>query len=87
MNDRELLQDLAVSDKGFVFDPHTGATFTTNPTGLTILRLMQEGADRATIVTGLEEAFDIRGDDLSRDVDEFVATLRRQGLVARDFTL
>ena len=27
------LKDLALSDTGFVFDPYTGATFTTNATG------------------------------------------------------
>ncbi|MCB9680073.1 MAG: HPr-rel-A system PqqD family peptide chaperone [Alphaproteobacteria bacterium] len=87
MDDRQQLRDLALNDKGFVFDPLTGATFSTNPTGLQILRFLQEGADRSAILAGLQARFDVRGDDLTRDLDEFVSTLRRQGLVGQDFGL
>jgi PqqD family protein of HPr-rel-A system len=79
------LRDLAVNDRGFVFDPHTGDTFTTNPTGLAILRDLQEGTARAAILDHLAATFDVDGGDPERDLDDFVATLRRLGLVPADF--
>ena len=44
------LRDLAVSDTGFVFDPYSGATFSVNPTGLVILRALQQGAERDDVL-------------------------------------
>lgn len=75
------LQDLAVSETGFVFDPHSGATFSTNASGLTILRALKDGADRAGIRARLEETFETGGADLERDLDEFFHLLRRHALL------
>ena len=44
------LSDLAISDSGFVFDPYTGASFSVNLTGLTLLRALKDGdTDRAQL--------------------------------------
>ena len=76
------LRDLALSDQGFVFDPLSGYTFTVNPTGLVVLRLLKEGRSSAAIVHELQEAFDLDGgEDVGRDVDEMILRLREQGLV------
>ena len=56
------LKDLALSDTGFVFDPYTGATFTTNATGLAILQALREGLGRSAIIERLRERFDVHGD-------------------------
>lgn len=81
------LADLAISDTGFVFDPYSGATFSVNPSGLAILRLLKEGCARADLVEHLEDQFDVRGDDLHRQVDEFIGVMRRHELVPTDFEL
>lgn len=79
------LKDLALSPSGFVFDPFTGATFTANSTALFLLEQLREGRSRADLVAGLRERFDTRDEDLPRDVDDLVATLRLHGLVPADF--
>jgi PqqD family protein of HPr-rel-A system len=80
--DTSRLRDLALSDQGFVFDPLSGYTFTVNPTGLLVLRLLKEGRPSAEIVRELQEAFDFDGgEDVGRDVDEMILRLREQGLV------
>lgn len=86
MNHSKLF-DLAVSDSGFVFDPYTGATFTVNATGLTILQGLKEGLEREALLAKLGDAFDVDGADLERDLDEFVGLLRQNHLVPRDFSL
>ncbi len=79
------LKDLAISDSGFVFDPMTGITSTVNPTGRFILLQLKEGATPEQIEAALREAFDlVEGDDLHRDVREFLLVLREQGLLPRE---
>jgi len=87
MNDLRHLRELALSDTGFVFDPYSGSTFTVNETGLAVLQAIKDGADRDSVVARLRERFDIGGDDLARDLEEFVHVLRQQGLVPKDFEL
>lgn len=78
---RKRLDDLAVSETGFVFDPYSGATFSLNGPALCLLRGLQEGLDRDGLIARLEEAFDVAGADLHRDVDEFLEQLRYNGLL------
>lgn len=88
MDAQTRLADLAISDTGFVFDPYTGASFSVNEAGLALLRALKEApGGRRALVGLLEERFDVRGQDLERDIDEFVGSLRRFGLVPRDYQL
>jgi PqqD family protein of HPr-rel-A system len=76
------LRDLAISDSGFIFDPQTGYTYSVNDTALAVVRLLKAGEPPAAVVARLGDAFDVEPEeDLARDVDEFVARLREQGLV------
>ena len=52
-----------------------------------ILKGLKEGLDRAAILSSLEAYFEVRGDDLPRDLDEFVLLLRNNGLLPADFSL
>ena len=87
MDAMQKLKDLALSDTGFLFDPYTGATFSINESGIQILKGLKEGQDRAAILAALEGFFEVRGDDLPRDLDEFVHLLRNNGLLPADFSL
>lgn len=79
------LNNLAISDSGFLFDPITGQTFTVNATGREILALLKKGLDVEAIRDALAERFDTGdGDDLDRDVREFVWMLREHGVLPRD---
>jgi hypothetical protein len=75
------LKDLAVSESGFVFDPYSGATFSVNASGLCLLEGLKEGLDREGLLGRLEERFDTTGADLGRDLDEFLALLRHNGVL------
>ncbi len=78
------LKDLALSDTGFVFDPYTGATFTTNATGLAILHALREGLSRSAIIERIRERFDVHG-DVDSDLTEFYQLLRQHGVVPPNF--
>ena len=77
------LQQLAINDSGFVFDPLTGYTFTVNATGLAVLTGLKRGDPPAQIVAELQDGFELEGsEDIERDVDDFLTRLREHGLVA-----
>ena len=82
MLDVSRLRELAVSDAGFVFDPVTGHTFNVNQTALAVLRALKEGHASEAVVASVRDGFELEPeDDVQRDVDEFIARLRDQGLV------
>ena len=88
MDSTQRLKDLAVSDTGFLFDPLSGATFTVNPSGRTILEGLKAGAGRDEIAASLEQSYQLgAGTDPHRDVDEFVHMLRQNDLLPVDFEL
>ena len=79
------LKDLAISDTGFVFDPFSGATYTVNDTARCVLDGLKRGLARDELVALLGERFDTAGDDLARDLDDLVRSLRLFGLVPGAF--
>lgn len=84
---RHRIGELAISDTGFVFDPQSGMTYTTNGSGLAILDGLRRQLGRDAILTALAERFETSYSDLHRDLDEFLHLLRRDGLVSADFRL
>ena len=72
----ELLNRLALSDSGFVFDPVTGNSFSLNGTGLAIVRRLQRGETLGQVVASLQEEFAVEPQTAERDVIEFAALLR-----------
>jgi len=87
MDDLQKLKDLAVSETGFVFDPYTGASFSTNATGYTVLQCLKEGLDRTAILEKLKASFEMGEEDVERDVDEFIFLLRENGVLPAEFVL
>ena len=80
MEPTQRLRDLAVSESGFVFDPYSGQTYSLNATGRSVLEAVKGGADPAEIERILRQGFEVAGgEDLQRDLSEFLRTLREQG--------
>ncbi|PCI44202.1 MAG: hypothetical protein COB41_05055 [Proteobacteria bacterium] len=74
---QELLQRLALNDSGFVFDPESGRSFTSNAVGLYVLRFLQKHSNADGLLTAIESDFDVSRNDAERDVTEFAAQLRK----------
>lgn len=75
------LSKIALSDEGFIFDPETGNSYTVNPTGLFILKLLKEGKGQEEIAKALAEEFDVSEKEALRDTADFIEQLRFYGLV------
>jgi len=87
MSKRPMLENLAVSDTGFVFDPTSGATFTLNASGLVILNALRKGLSFDETLVRLRDRFHDVGGDAKDDLTDFVSCLRQHGIVPSDFTL
>ncbi len=83
MTDESLLQNtetvkrLALSESGFVFDPSRGVSFSVNPTGLFLLRQLQNTQDRAEITAAAVKEWNVSRRDAERDLLEFAERLRQ----------
>lgn len=75
------LKSLAMSGSGFVFDPRTGHSFTTNPSGLLILKGLQQGKTLEEIVAALRDEL-LAPDSARTDVQHFFCTLADLGWIA-----
>ena len=85
MNSVQHMKDLALSDTGFVFDPYSGATFTVNPAGLCILHGLREGLSRGELRERMRQRFELQGEELDRDISDFLGLLRQHELIPNDF--
>jgi hypothetical protein len=85
MRNPRTLSDLAISDNGFVFDPMAGATYSVNASGLCVLQSLKEGLGKQAITQRLLDRFAKPTQDPSRDVDDFIRTLRQHSLIPADF--
>ncbi len=75
------LRHLAISEEGFIFDPLTGNSFTTNKTGLFILSKLREGKSEAEILSDMRERFEAPEEEMEKDVTDFIEQLRFHGLM------
>lgn len=74
------LRDLAVSESGFVFDPHGGQTYSLNLTGKVILEELRRGTPLERIEAVLRDAFQVEpGVEVARDLQDFLLQAREQG--------
>ncbi|MFM9969830.1 MAG: PqqD family protein [Burkholderiales bacterium] len=71
-----VLERLALSDKGFVFDPVTGNSFTANVTGLALLRMFQRERDLTELVAQVTREYELDPFDAEREILDFAALLR-----------
>ncbi len=78
------LDNLAISETGFVFDPRTGATFNVNSTGLVVLRGLRDGKGMAEISEVLCQEFEAPPIDVLDQIVEFTQLLRHHGLLSEE---
>ena len=74
------LNQLAINDEGFIFDPVTGESYTVNSTGIAGLQGLKRGQSLQEIATAISEDFEVTFDQAERDLGDFVDHLKLQKL-------
>ena len=72
----EKLNNLAINETGFIFDPITGNSFTTNTIGIEIIEQLKKGREIQEISDYLLEEYDVGENELEQDVMDFVKNLQ-----------
>ncbi len=83
MHDTTALKNLMINDSGFGFDPSTGHTYNLSLSALEIVRLLNNGADEAEVLSFLTEVYDVEERRAVHDLDAFFATLCHYGLLVQ----
>lgn len=76
-------KNIATNELGFVFNPATGDSFSTNPVAATILRFMRENKSVPEIKKLLLDMYEAEPDVVEKDLDDFIHTLKEFNLLAQ----
>lgn len=76
-----LSDNVMISTNGFVFDASTGDSYMCNQIGIEIINMLKAGSNELAIKQKLFEEYMITEYELDRDVDDFIAMLRRHNLL------
>ncbi len=77
-------KNIAISDSGFIFNPSSGDSFSANPIGLEIIRILKEGKSKETILKELEDTYSVDASTLEKDVNDFLQMLSMHQLIQYD---
>ncbi len=75
------IKQLAINGEGFLFDPTSGESFTTNGTAAFVVRAMQEERSATEIIQMITEEYDVDQEQAERDYAEFTAQLKLNQLI------
>ncbi len=75
------LDQLAINDEGFIFDPLTGESFTVNRIGLFIINRLKEGKKEEEILQGLLDEFNVSKEVAERDLIDFLEKLKSYRII------
>jgi hypothetical protein len=71
----QINKNIAISDSGFVFNPSTGDSFSTNQVGLEIIRLLKENKSKEELIKELVLKFSTDESTLEKDLGDFFMML------------
>ena len=71
----------SVAEEMILLDLETGLYFTLNPVGCAIWRGLESNSDRAAIIAGVVEQFEVDEATATADFDEYIDALTGEGLL------
>ena len=80
----KIIQEVKISDNGFVFNSKTGDSFNINPVGLELIKMISQDMEFETIRTAFLEKFDVDDLTFEKDYYEFCTLLKNHQLTVQD---
>ncbi|MES2274890.1 MAG: PqqD family protein [Bacteroidota bacterium] len=77
----KLKKNIATSENGFIFNPSTGDSFSSNPIAAEILGLMKAGKTSPEIKQQLLENYEVEETQLERDWEDWTLQLKDANLL------
>jgi len=75
---------VALNDNGFLFDPSTGESFTTNTVGKEIIFMMKQRLDSIQIRSAILEKYEVDEWTLEKNLIDFYSMLQHFNLAEAD---
>jgi hypothetical protein len=72
----KIASEVNISDNGFVFNSKTGDSFTLNPTGLELIRMISEEKELREIKNAFISKYDVEELNFEKDFYEFCTLLK-----------
>lgn len=69
-------KNIAISETGFLFNPSTGDSFSTNPIGQKVILWLQSGLGQEEIVAKMQEEYTVDEDTVDKDIQDFISLLK-----------
>lgn len=76
----DIKKDVAVSDSGFVFNPTTGESYSVNPIGMEIIKMMKLGKTTEEISKTILEQYNVEETTVDKDLNDFFEMLNHYSL-------
>lgn len=80
----KIKRNIAISDSGFVFDPSSGDSFSTNPIGLEIIKMLKENKSAEEIKATILKDYMIDETSFEKDYYDFINMLGKLKLAEED---
>ncbi|RYG15197.1 MAG: PqqD family protein [Chitinophagaceae bacterium] len=77
----KLKNNIATSENGFIFNPATGDSFTSNPIAAEIINYLKSGSSAAEIKEKLLTKYEVDPNQLERDWEDYMLQLREANLI------
>ncbi len=74
-------KNIATNEFGFVFNPATGDSYSSNPIAAEIIQLMKDGHSLNEIKKTLHDKYEVDKMTIEKDVDEFMGALKENNLL------
>lgn len=74
-------KNIATSDTGFVFNPGSGDSFSSNPIGTDIIACIKEDKSRKEIIALICDKYEVETNQLEKDLEDFLSQLREHNLM------
>ena len=76
----QINKNIAISDSGFIFNPSTGDSFSTNQVGMEIIRLLKENKSKEELILEVVSKFNVDASTVEKDLADFSLMLNNYQL-------
>ena len=80
----KIKKNVAISDSGFIFNPSTGDSYSTNPIGIEIIQMLKDGKSVDEIKGYVNNTYQTDSTSIEKDLYDFVTMLDKYKLTEQD---
>ncbi len=81
----KIKKNIATSENGFIFNPATGDSFSSNTVGSEIVAAMKKGDSEQHIKESILERYDVSHEQLNRDWEDWILQLKDANLLDNEY--